>query len=185
MYERWVSKPASSAAETALHLKRYAEWEQEVVHQMGYRHIKIEMEMRINAPREKVFAAFTTNYDKWWPHRYHDDSTCSVEAKAGGHIYEQFKAGGGAITGTVVYIEPPYKLATSGPSSLGRGLSSYSVATCEEDGENTLFKRSMELWGSISEEVEKMYRDGGHQLMEVALRGYLEEGKEYSKEVKE
>jgi uncharacterized protein YndB with AHSA1/START domain len=150
---------------------------------MDYRHIKIEMEMRINAPREKVFAAFTTEYDKWWPHRYFPDSTVSVDAKAGGFITEHFKSGGSAITGTIVYIDPPHKFVGSGPSSLGRGANSYAVQTLEEDGEGTLFKRSMEIWGSVSEEMEQMFREGSRHLMEVALKGYLEEGKEYLPEV--
>lgn len=186
MYERWVSRPASSAAETALHLKRYAEKTEKERPRMDheYRHIKIEMEMRIAAPREKVFRAFTDDYDSWWPHRYKPDSKCSVDARPGGYIYEHFPNGGGAITGTIVYIDFPHKLVGSGPSSLARGASSYSVQTLEEDGEGgTIFKRSMELWGSVSEEMERMFTEGSRHLMEVALRGYLEQGIEYKPEV--
>jgi uncharacterized protein YndB with AHSA1/START domain len=187
IYERWVNKPSSSAAETALHLKRYAEQSMEVVHNVNheqFRHIKIEMELRIKAPKERVFAAFTDEYDKWWPHRYKPDSTCSVEAKPGGFIYENFKDGGGAITGTVTYIDPPLKLVATGPSSLLRGIDTYSVETFEDDGEGgTILKRSMELWGDVSQEMETMFREGSKQFMEKALLNYLEEGIEYTAEV--
>lgn len=185
MYERWVSKPASSAAETALHLKRYAE-QREVAQAMNpseFRLVKIEMEVRINAPRERVFAAFTDDFDKWWPHRYKPDSTCVVEAKPGGLMLENFKNGGGAVTGTVVYIDPPHKLVGTGPSSLLRGIDSYSVQIFEDDGQGgTIFKRSMELWGVVSEEMERGFVEGTRKLMEDALRGYLEHGVEYHPE---
>jgi DNA-binding transcriptional ArsR family regulator/uncharacterized protein YndB with AHSA1/START domain len=184
IYERWVSKPASSAAETDLHLKRYAE--REVANHMQnteFRLVKIETELRINAPREKVFAAFFEDYDKWWPHRYYPDSRCSVDDKPGGYIYEHFPNGGGAITGTVVYIDRPSKFAGSSPSSLGRGTNSYAVQSFEDDGSGgTIVKRSMELWGNVSEEVETMFREGSRHLMEVALLGYLEKGALYQPE---
>lgn len=186
IYERWVSKPASSAAETALHLKRYAERQTEVAQQMDpneFRLIKIEMEMRINAPKERVFAALTDEYDKWWPHRYKPDSTVTMDARPGGYITEHFKAGGGAVTGTVVYVDPPHKLVGTMPSSLGRGISSYNVETLEEDGDVTVFKRSMELWGAISADVEQMFREGSRALLEDALRAYLEKGIEYKAKV--
>ena len=183
MYERWVSPIASSAAETAQHLKRYAENKSEVAYAMdpnGFRLVKLEMEMRINAPREKVFAAFTDNYDEWWPHRYYPDSKCSVDARPGGFIYEHFRNGGGAVTGTIVYLDAPTKFVGTGPSSLARGASVYNVQTLEEDGQGgTIFKRSMEIWGAVSEEMEKMFRDGSRQLMEVYLKGYLEQGQTY------
>lgn len=181
MYERWVNRHSSSAAETAQHLRRYAENSKEVAPKMDheYRHVKIEMEMRIDAPREKVFAALTTEFDNWWPHRYKPDSTCYVEAREGGFCGEKFKNGGGAVTGMVVYYDPPHKIAASSPSSLNRGTNSYSVDTLTEDGNGCLYKRSMDLWGSVSEETERMFRDGTRALMEQALRAYVETGKGY------
>jgi len=183
MYERWVSPAASSAAETDLHLKRYAEQKLEDESRMStneFRLVKIETEMRIRAPREKVFAALTDNYDDWWPHRYKSGSRCSVDAKPGGFFREHFPDGGGAVTGMVVYVDRPFKLVSSSPSSLSRGTNAYSVETLEDDGAGgTVMKRSMELWGSVAPETEEMFREGTRHLMEVALRGYLEEGRRY------
>ncbi len=180
-YERWVSRPASSAAETDLHLKRYAE--REVVKTMEnteFRLVKIETELRIAAPPDKVFGAFFEEYDKWWPHRYYPDSTCSVDDRPGGYIFEHFANGGGAVTGTVVYIDRPKTFIGTGPSALARGASAYAVQKFEDDGAGgTILKRSMELWGHVSEEMEEMFRVGSRHLMEVALKGFLEEGTGY------
>ena len=183
VYERWVSKPASSAAESALHLKRYAEKQKEIeqtMNQTEFRRVKIAMELPIKAPRDKVFAAFTDDYDKWWPHRYKPDSTCTVQVEPGGYVVERFKDGGGAVTGTVVYVDRPSKLIATIPSCLCRGFESFSVETFEDDGNGgTVLKRSMELWGELSDETEKMFVEGSRHLMEVALKRFVEEGIEY------
>jgi len=185
MYERWVNQHSSSAAETAQHLKRYAESSKEVAPKLDhndYRLVRIESEMRINAPREKVFAALTSEYDNWWPHRYKPDSTCYAEGKVGGFIGESFRNGGGAITGVIVYYDPPYKLMASSPGALNRGTASYAIDTLEEDGDVCIYKREMQIWGTVAEELEQMFRDGTRALMEGALKDYLEKGKKYSPE---
>jgi len=185
IYERWVNKPASSAAEAALHLKRYSESSMEVaptVDHENFRHIKIEAEVTIHAPREKVFAAMTTEYGRWWPHRYKADSTVTVDAKPGGYYHEHFKDGGGAVTGAILYIDPPHKLIGSGPSSLLRGFDSYQVQTFLDQGGDTLLQTTMEMWGNVPEDMEKMFREGRRHWMEVSLRNYLEKGIEYSPE---
>lgn len=181
IYERWVCPAASSAAETDLHLKRYAE--KEVAKQMQnteFRLVKIETEMRINAPREKVFAAFFEDYDKWWPHRYYPDSKCSSDEQPGGYMYEHFPHGGGAVTGTTVLVDRPSKFISSGPSSLARGISAYNVQSFEDDGSGgTVLKRSMELWGIVPEEIEQMFRSGTQQMLQNSLVAFLEQGTEY------
>jgi len=182
MYDRWVNQYASSAAETAQHLRRYAENSKEVVPNMDhneYRLVKIEMEMRINAPQAKVFAALTSEYNNWWPHRYKPDSTCYAEGRVGGYIGENFANGGGAITGMIVYFDPPYKIISRSPSSLSNGNTGYSSETLAPDGDGCIYKREMSIWGSVGDEVEKMLREGSRALMEDALKGYLEEGKCY------
>jgi len=189
LYERWVLPPASIAAETDLHLKRYAESTHKVeriMNEPAYRHIKIETETPIAAPPEKVFAALTSEYDAWWPHRYKPDSRCSVDPEPGGFYHEHFSNGGGAITGTILYVDAPNKLIAGGPSSLGRGINSYNVQNILSDGKGgSVLKRSMELWGTVSDELEKMFREGTKQLLDDALIGYLEHGKTYVPEAAE
>lgn len=182
LYERWMRSHAAIAAETAQHLKRYAESTNEVaqkVDQMQYRHVTIEMEMIIKAPRDRVFAALTEEYGNWWPHRYKADSEVFFESKIGGKVGEKFVNGGGAIYGEVVYLDPGHLVILSGGSSLNRGCHGYTREEVEDHPDGTLFKRTGHIWGTVPEEVEKMYRDGTRELMEVALRNYLEKGERY------
>jgi DNA-binding transcriptional ArsR family regulator len=192
IYERWVEPLGSSAAETALHLKRYAELTQaqrleqeaqsdkENVMESSFRLVKVEQEMRINAPRERVFAALTSELGAWWPHRFKPDSTVYCDSQVGGTSGEKFAAGGGAIYGEIVYFDPPYKLAQSGASALAKGLNAFGVDTLEIDGEGTLYKKELNFWGVVPDEMVKMYQEGMRAIFEQALKSYLEKGEGYS-----
>ena len=183
IYERWVEPLGSSAAATALHLKRYAE--QETTMESSFRLVKVEQEMRINAPRDKVFAALTSNLDDWWPHRFKPNSQVYCDTKVGGSSGERFADGGGAIYGEIVYYDPPYKLAQSGASALAKGMSAFGVDTLEPDGEGTIYKKELTFWGVVPDEMVKMYETGMRAIFEKALKGYLESGERYSAEGKE
>ena len=200
IYERWVEPLGSSAAATALQLKRYAELTQSRIVDLGsrtegeekekpmessFRLVKIEQEMRINAPRERVFAALTSELDAWWPHRFKPDSTVFCESKVGGISGEKFSNGGGAIYGEVVYFDPPYKLAQSGASALTKGMNAYGVETLEVDGEGTLYKKELNFWGEVPEEMVQMFEMGMRAILEQALKGYVEKGDRYSPAEKE
>lgn len=194
IYERWVEPLSSSAAATALQLKRYAETaappdtgvkdDEEVLMDSSFRHVRIEQEMRIEAPIERVFEALTSELDNWWPHRYKPDSDVVLEAKIGGKIEERFKAGGGALYGQVVYLDAPFKVVSAGPSALNKGTQSYNVETLESVEGGTVYKKELHLWGDVPAEVEKMFTEGVKALMEQALKGYLEKGIRYSAEGK-
>lgn len=179
IYERWVEPLGSSAAATALHLKRYAELQEQHM-ESSFRLVKIEQEMRINAPREKVFAALTSELGNWWPHRFKPDSEVYCDTHVGGASGERFSNGGGALYGEIVYYDPPYKLAQAGASALCKGMSAFGVDTLEVDGDGTLYKKEMQFWGVVPPDTERMYTEGTRELMERALRGYLENGVKYS-----
>jgi DNA-binding transcriptional ArsR family regulator len=177
IYERWVEPLGSSAAKSALHLKRYAEQENHM--ENSFRLVKIEQELRINAPREKVFKALTSELGAWWPHRFKADSTVYCDDFVGGTSGEKFAEGGGALYGQIVYYDPPHKLAQAGASALTKGMNAYGVESLEEDGEGTLYKKSLTFWGDVPDEMVKMFEMGMRALMEKALVGYVERGETY------
>jgi len=184
LYERWMSSHASTAAETALRLKRYAEQTKEMAQNMDqkeFRLVEIELELRVDAPIERVYKALTAELDAWWPHRFKPDSTVYAELEIGGKIGEIFKGGGGALYGEVIYFDPPAKLVSGGSSCLCRGYSAYSSDTLEStDGGGTLIKRKFQLWGLIPPDAEEMYRSGTSSILQKALADYLERGIGYS-----
>ena len=169
-------------AETAAPPEKGLKDQKEVQMESSFRHVRIEQEMRIEAPIERVFEALTNELGNWWPHRYKPDSEVLLEAKIGGRIEERFKGGGGALYGQVVYVDRPFKLISAGPSSLNKGTQSYNVETLEAVDGGTIYRKELHLWGDVPAEVEQMFTEGVKALMERALKGYLEEGIRYSAE---
>lgn len=184
LYERWMSTHASSAAETALRLKRYAEQTKEKAQTMDpntFRLVEIELELRVDAPIERVFKALTEELDAWWPHRFKPDSTVHAEVEPGGKIRECFKEGGGALYGEFLYMDAPYKIGSGGSSCLCRGYAAYTMDNLErtEDG-GTLIKRKFQVWGSVSDDAEQMYRGGVSSILHKAFKEYIVDGRRYS-----
>jgi len=178
IYDRWVNSLASGAAETTLHFKRYAEGKI----MSEFRQVQIEHEVRIKASPETCFHALTRHYNDWFPHRYKPDSEVYCDATVGGTSGERFATGGGAIHATVVYADAPGKLILSGLGAMLDGCSVYAVHSFEADGDVTVYKRRMDLWGVVSPEVEQGLRQGSQFLIEKCMVEFIEQGIKYSAE---
>jgi DNA-binding transcriptional ArsR family regulator len=184
LYERWMSSHASTAAETALRLKRYAEQTKEMAQNMDqkeFRLVEIELELRVDAPIERVYKALTEELDAWWPHRYKPDSTVHADVVVGGKIEERFKGGGGALYGEFLYFDPPTKIVSGGSSVLCRGYAAYTVDNIEATPEGgTVVKRKFQIWGAVPQDAEDMYRSGVASILQKAFADYMERGIGYS-----
>ncbi len=185
LYERWISSHASSAAETALRLKRYAEQTKEMAQNMDqkeFRLIDIELELSVGAPIERVYKALTEELDAWWPHRYKPDSTVHVDVRPGGRIEERFTGGGGALYGEILYLDPPRKIVSGGASCLCPTFASNSSDTLEstKDG-GTQIKRKFQLWGAVGPDAEAMFRSGTQSILQKAFADYVDRGIGYTK----
>lgn len=186
---RWLTSHSSAAAETALHLRRYAESVQEKSEKImsentasvEFKKIRLEMEMVIKAPPGRVYDAFTKDLDAWWPHRFKADSTIKVDCRPGGLIEECFTNGGGAVFGMFMQLDPGRKIASSSPSAMNSTFFTFNTETVEEHPDGTLYKKTLVFFGDVPTEVETMFREGMKELTERALKGYLEEGRGYTK----
>ncbi len=175
---RWMDDRSIAAAETTLHLRRYAESQQRLnTMNESFRVVKIEMEMVLKATPEIVYNAIVHEMDKWWPHRFVPGSSIRVDPRPGGLMEEVFEGGGGAVYGQIMMLIPGRKVVTSSPSALNTTFYSNNVETFEPHADGSLYKKSMTLFGHVPEEMERMYTEGSRQLMEDALRGYVEGGK--------
>src|SRR5438045_2089493 len=79
-YERWMAPLAERAAVTSLRLKDFAERQHEGAGMNGT--LDVANEVRIAAPREKVFDALL-KMGEWWPHRFREDGGVTLEPKIG------------------------------------------------------------------------------------------------------
>ncbi|MBX3119450.1 MAG: helix-turn-helix domain-containing protein [Fimbriimonadaceae bacterium] len=175
LYEQWVNPIASSAAEAAQHLKRYAQTQHEAIqmNESSYRMVKIEMETRIRAPKSVVYHALTAGYPEWWPHKFHADSTLYFDNVVGGTLGERFARGGSVAFGTIMMLKPDEQVIVVGIGFMGN-FSAKNSETLSQDGEFTVYKKQLSMWGEVPEELEKMLEEGSRQLMEDALKKYCE-----------
>lgn len=186
---RWLTSHSSAAAETALHLRRYAESEQEKSEKImnentasvEFRKVRLEMEMVVKAPPNKVYDALTKDMDAWWPHRFKPDSTIKVDCRPGGMIEECYVNGGGAVFGYFMQLEPGRKIASSAPSAMNSTFFSFNTETMEDHPDGTLYKKTLVFFGDVPEAVETMFKEGMKSLTESALKGFLEQGQGYTK----
>jgi len=182
IYERWVSVHAGMSAENALLLKQFAERPKEEgrVELIADKVVKIETEIRVDAPPERVFAALTEELDAWWPHRFKPNGKMVMECHLGGRWYEDWGEGQGAQHAIIVWWEPPFKYAATGPGAMTREYMANDVATVEADGAGAIYRKSLTLWGAVPDEVERMMREGARAALEKHLREYVEKGVRYS-----
>ena len=141
--------------------------------------ILAEMELPINAPRKAVWDAFVNEAGDWW----HKDFITSkgpakfvVDAKIGGHMYEDAGDGAGLIWFTILGVVPQemiYVLGHMRPPYGGPAMALITF-TFEEKGENeTIFKVSDATFGHVSEELVAGAETGWKMLF-TELKTYVE-----------
>ena len=141
IYERWVRGYESHWAESLIRLKTAVEQREteatfmaEMSKSKRTGSLSIEQEVLIDAPRERVFKALTTEVEKWWAYRVHGKGTVvKLEPKLGGWFYEDSGKGEGAIWGTVIFFRRPEVLRLTGPLGMsGAVKSTYTYELVEK-----------------------------------------------------
>jgi uncharacterized protein YndB with AHSA1/START domain len=140
-----------------------------------FRTVRIETELRLRAPAQRVFEALTTRTG-WFPATYGEERVRSIvlEPRVGGAHYEDWGDGRGHLYGHITAYDPPFALATRGRLDMGTILDTeYAL---EEDGPETVLKVSKVAVGPISEaQAAGISRYGDLRNFEAALRRFVEE----------
>ncbi len=140
--------------------------------------IRIEQELKIAAPRPKVFHALTHETGKWWPFRVNKELAVELvlEPRVGGRFYESWGGDQGILWGNVLQIRHDERLDLVGMCGMARLAYSFISFTLEPDGEGTLLKLSHRGMGELDEDVERDYGKGWKHLLETAFRNWVEKG---------
>ncbi|MGB8954679.1 MAG: metalloregulator ArsR/SmtB family transcription factor [Tumebacillaceae bacterium] len=174
MYDRWVSQYESGLAGNLLHLKAHLErgTQQMAKHDT----FAIEMEVTLDAPREKVFESLTRDIDKWWAYRLGENrpSQLHLEPKLGGRFYEDWGNGEGAVWGTVYFVKTNEELRLNGPLGMTGAVNSDYTYRLEEKGNSTVLKLSHKAAGLLDPQWEEMHRHGWQELLGDFLKKYVE-----------
>lgn len=174
MYERWVSRYAGYSAAESLRVKRFVETERRAAMDDMVQILKIETEVALDAPPERVFEAITVRFGEWWPHRIRDGGTPILESRVGGRLYEDWGEGAGALYAWVTHLEPPSRLCLRGPWGLNRESEVIIWWHIEPRGGGSVLKRSFRAWGQFSDEMVRSYREGAQTALERHLKPFVE-----------
>lgn len=141
----------------------------------------LEMEVVIDASRERVWQAIIERPDAWWISDLRcvsADSTISLDAQAGGHLIERDDAGGSLLWFTVIAVEPGKSINMVGslaPPWGGPSQGFLNIALEEHDGQTTV-KMTNSHHGHIAEGSLASMDSGWRMLLENGLKSLVETG---------
>lgn len=181
MHNRWVGKYMQDTASTLVNLKSFVEQiegESKMTTSEQSKVFRIEQEVFINAPRERVFKALTENIGDWWEFRIGPKdvpSTLSLNPVPGGQFIEKWRENEGALWGNVYYVNAPEEIRLYGHLGMqGAVNSAYTYRLIDKDGATTL-QLSHTASGVIEENWEQSHSEGWKHLLGNLLKNYVEQ----------
>ena len=143
--------------------------------------VNVQVEVRIEAPRERVFETLVDRMSDWW----HEDfftrpglGAYRLERKLGGLVYEDWGDGEGQIWGKVAGLKAPEYLQVAGDTDHNWGGPSRGIMTytLEADGDATLLRFVQASFGHVSEETRRSLEEGWRLLLGDCLKPFAERG---------
>lgn len=138
----------------------------------------VELEVEIDAPRERVWQGLTDEIGEWWPQEFFTTKSprFTLEPRVGGHMYEDTGDGTGAIWFQVTAVRPLESMHLQGhiaPPFGGPATSLVTLALEERDGK-TVFKLTDALFGVLPEKDRECLVKGWRQIFEGKFKSYFE-----------
>ncbi len=141
--------------------------------------IQYDLEIPIDAPRERVWDALTKETNGWWLPDFHmlgEDSTVRFDARAGGSLVEERADGGSLLWFTVQMSREAESLHLVGhiaPEWGGPSTSMLHIALSDRAG-GTLLRVADALFGRVSDENAESLKSGWTQLFGAGLKAHAE-----------
>lgn len=141
-----------------------------------------ELEVVINAPREKVWRTFGQAIDTWWLPSFHmvgEGSVMTLDLCAGGQLLERKEGGGSLLWGTVQMVEPGTSVHLSGlsaPEWGGPHLSVMRFAFVDTPDGGTRVTLAESILGRVDEGNLASLREGWTELLQKGLKSTVETG---------
>ncbi len=140
--------------------------------------VKVKMKFDYSASPRAVWTAFTRDTSKWWPKQFFTDPRAKgmmIEARRGGAWFEDWGQGRGRVWHTIVTIDPPRVLETTGvlfPEFGGPAISMLRLEFAAR-GKGTRLKLTDSIFGRVRKGTQKSFEKGWDILLAKALRRYL------------
>lgn len=142
---------------------------------------RLEVELSIRAPRERVWQLLCTRADDWWIPDFRcvgPDSEIRLEARAGGCLAEFGKGGDSLLWFQVIAVQAPQSLNLAGDLAppYGGPCRTLLLIELEEQGKDTTLRITNTLHGHISESSLPQIRDGWEMIFSQGLKALAEAG---------
>lgn len=143
---------------------------------------EILLEVRIHAPRQRVWDALVGDLSPWWHPAFFTNQekgrAFRLDERLGGHLFEDWGEGQGLVWGTVIGIDRGALLQLVGDSSKEWGGPSRAFHTyrLREDGADTLLRFESVHFGRVSEAAASSMESGWRFLFGRCLKQYVETG---------
>ncbi len=185
VYERWVGKFADHWASALLRLEEHADAAAPEINAMPTtttepRTIRVESEIRIAAPRERVFEAITRETHAWfWPGKPDTPNPPSkLEPWIGGRFWRDESAtkgeGAGELYATVATIRPPEMLRMVGDFASERAYAGAITIRLEENTASaTRVFVTHTCSGDVPDDKVREFDDGWREELDN-LKGFVE-----------
>lgn len=186
IYERWVRSYAAYWSKHLVSLKTVveatgvtdmaAEKKKSATWGMG----QAELEIPIQATRQRVWEALTQETSKWWS--FYTNNAAKqfiIEPKLGGRVYEDWGNGSGVLWFTVLAVDPPSSLSMTGlvTPAWGGPAESFVQFTLKASGKQTILQISNTVFGKVLDEKQSQAKEGWKMLLDDGLKQYVETGK--------
>jgi uncharacterized protein YndB with AHSA1/START domain len=141
---------------------------------------RVEVEVTVGAPRERVWKALVEETGRWWPGDFYVGQAPRgfiIEARPGGRVYEDWGQEAGALWYTVLVVEPPGVLELAGhlTPAFGGPATTTARLTLKEEGGATVVRVEDAVFGRVDEHTGPRLREGWRTLMgSKGLKGYVE-----------
>jgi uncharacterized protein YndB with AHSA1/START domain len=142
---------------------------------------RYELEVVIDAPRERVWKALTAQIQDWWLPAFHmvgEGSTITFDARAGGHILERIEGGASLLWGTVQMVIPGESIHLVGfsqPEWGGPATTMLRFGLEDRDGGTAVTLRDA-IHGRIDEDNLASLQEGWSELLAKGLKRFVETG---------
>ncbi len=145
------------------------------------RAVVFELEIAIDAPRERVWQALVDETNAWWLPDFHmvgEGSIVTLEPEAGGKLIERRPDGASLLWYTVQWCQPGELMYLNSPVSHDWGGPAGTVLKLmlEERSGATVLKVTHEMYGHVSDQNIEDLTHGWRQLSGEGLKKLVEEG---------
>lgn len=142
---------------------------------------RVDFEVSINAPVDRVWYCLTRETSNWWPRDFYTSERTRrfvIMAKLGGLVGEDFGMGGGVIWYKVIGVAAPTSLTLLGhltPTFGGPSMSTLEI-TLEPQNGTTVFRVVDAVLGPVTDGLSDNLLSGWKTIFGEGLKKWIESG---------